>query len=193
MTLDANGRKVLGTAYSPDNTHLVTAGSDGDAPGQNAATLKIWNLKNHSAQILVGHRDYVVSASWSSPDGKRLVSGGGLHDKTVIVWNAETGEKIATLFGHQSDVEAVAFFAGGSRIVSVGEDKTIKVWSVADRKEILTAIGFGDQDYVVYTPTGCYSGSNGIANRLTASYDNHPVPLTKLYVPEGFGLLLSGR
>ena len=151
MTLDANARKVLHVGYSPDSARIFTAGSDGDAASQNAASLKIWNLKTQSFKPLLGHRDYVVSASWS-PDGKRLVSGGGGRDRSVMLWDAESGQQLAVFSGHQSDVEAVAFFAGGARIVSVGEDKTIKVWSVADRKEILTAVSFGEKDYVVYTP-----------------------------------------
>jgi WD40 repeat protein len=194
MTLDANAKKVLRTVYSPDSSRIATAGTDGDSPTQNANALKIWSVKTQSFQTLLGHRDYVVSASWS-PDGKRLVSGGGNRDRSVILWDADSGQKIAAFFGHQSDVEAVGFFAGGSRIVSVSEDGMIKVWSVPDRKELLTAVGFGEKDYVVYTPAGCYSGSSGIESRFTVSYDNRPAPFNKdaLYVPEGFGSLMSGR
>jgi WD40 repeat protein len=196
-TLDANSKKVLHVGYSPDSTRIFTAGSDGDVASQNAASLKIWNLKTLSFKPLLGHRDYVVSASWS-PDGKRLVSGGGGRDRSVMLWDAESGQQLAVFSGHQSDVEAVAFFAGGARIVSVGEDKTIKVWSVADRKEILTAVSFGEKDYVVYTPDGCYSGSSGIESRVSMLADKARKPITAeargaLFVPEGFGSLLAGR
>jgi WD40 repeat protein len=197
VALDANAKKVLHVGYSPDSTRIFTAGSDSDVASQNAASLKIWNVKTQSFRPLLGHRDYVVSASWS-PDGKRLVSGGGGRDRSVMLWDAESGQPVAAFSGHQSDVEAVAFFAGGSRIVSVGEDKTIKVWSVSDRKEILTAVGFGERDYVVYTPDGCYSGSSGIESRVSMFADKALKPITAeargaLFVPEGFGSLLAGR
>jgi WD40 repeat protein len=196
-TLDANSKKVLRVGYSPDSTRIFTAGSDSDVASQNAASLKIWNVKTQSFKPLLGHRDYVVSASWS-PDGKRLVSGGGGRDRSVMLWDAESGQQLAVFSGHQSDVEAVAFFAGGSRIVSVGEDKTIKVWSTADRKEILTAVGFGENDYVVYTSDGCYSGSSGIESRVSILADKVLTPITtearsSLFVPEGFGALLASR
>jgi WD40 repeat protein len=94
-------------------------------------------------------------------------------------------------------VEAVAFFARGSRIVSASQDKSIKVWN-ADGSEILTAVGFGEKDYVVYTPEGCYSGSQEIENRVSVFSDNRLAPISfetrpALFVPEGFGQLLAGR
>jgi WD40 repeat protein len=88
-----------------------------------------------------------------------------------MLWDAESGQRLATLTGHQSDVEAVAFFARGTRIVSPGQDKSIKVWGI-DGNEILTAVGFGEKDHVVYTPEGCYSGSQEIENRVSVFLDN---------------------
>ena len=51
-----------------------------------------------------------------SPDGKRLVSGS--EDKTVKVWDAETGQETLTLKGHTGGVTSVAFSPDGKRIVS---------------------------------------------------------------------------
>ena len=59
-------------------------------------------------------------------DGSRVVSGS--LDKTVKVWNVETGELLHTLEGHSGWVMSVAM--DGSRVVSGSEDKTVKVWNV---------------------------------------------------------------
>ena len=198
LMLDANFRKTLHVSYSPDSSRIVTAGSDSAVPAQNSGALKIWTVKTQSFKPLIGHKDYVVSASWSA-DGRRIVSGGGGRDKSVLLWDAQGGPPLAAFSGHQSDVEAVAFLAGGSRIVSVSEDKTIKVWGTGDRKELLlTAVGYGEKDYVAYTPDGCYAGSSGIESRLSIFTDGHLRALTgddqrMLSAPEGFGLLLAGR
>ncbi|EHJ14558.1 WD40 repeat domain-containing protein [Crocosphaera watsonii] len=48
-----------------------------------------------------GHQSEVWSVS-INPDGKTLASGS--KDKTVKLWNLETGELIRTLQGHQSEV-----------------------------------------------------------------------------------------
>ena len=52
-----------------------------------------------------------------SPDGRRIVSGSA--DKTVRLWNADTGQPVGTpLIGHPDDVDSVAFSPDGKRIVS---------------------------------------------------------------------------
>ena len=57
--------------------------------------------------VLKGHGSYVNSIAYS-PDGKKIVSGSS--DKTVRVWDAESGmEIIPSLEGHTSSVYSVAF------------------------------------------------------------------------------------
>ena len=137
---DAYSRKALRVAYSPDGTRVVSAGS-----GVDPSAVKIWDARAESFRVLAGHKDYVVSASWSA-DGKRIVTGGGGRDKSVNLWDAESGRLLASFQGHQEDVEAVAFYPGGSRLISVSEDKTIKVWDIAEKRQVLTAMGLATRD-----------------------------------------------
>ena len=51
-----------------------------------------------------------------SADGKRIVSGS--DDKTVKVWDADTGQETLTLKGHAGVCHSVAFSPDGKRIVS---------------------------------------------------------------------------
>jgi WD40 repeat protein len=197
VELSANTKKALHVAYSPDGKSIVSAGRNGEGPVLNAESLKIWNVKSRSFRALRGHNDYVVSASWS-PDGKYIVSGGGETDNRVLLWNADTTERITSFTGtgHFKDVESVAFFADGSRIISAGEDGTIRIWDVASGKEILTAVTYGENEHLLYTPAGCYSGSPGIEKRLNVYFNNKSAPLSRedLYVPPGgFGPLFQSR
>jgi WD40 repeat protein len=187
---DAYGRKALRVAYSPDGTRVVTAGSDAEL-----GSAKIIDVKSGASRLLTGHRDYVVSAGWSA-DSRRVVTGGGGRDKSVNLWDAESGRLLASFAGHQEDVEAVAFFPGGTRLISASEDKTIKLWDIAERRVLLTAIGFGDDGYVSYTPEGCYAGSNGIESRLSVSSGNRYEPMSlearkAMQEPAGFISLLA--
>src|SRR5262249_46047250 len=72
-----------------------------------------------SSLTLKGHTSEVYSVVFS-PDGKRLVSGGGEFHKPgeVKVWNAATGKEAMSLRGHTSTVTSVAFSPDGKRIVS---------------------------------------------------------------------------
>lgn len=47
----------------------------------------------------------------------------------VCVWSTESGEALQTLTGHRGAVKNVAVFHDGEQIVTLGEDKTIRIWS----------------------------------------------------------------
>jgi WD40 repeat protein len=189
-TRDAYGRKALRVAYSPDGSRIVSAGSDGDG-----GTPRVWDAKSGASRPLVGHRDYVVSASWSA-DGRRIVTGGGGRDKSVNLWDADSGRLLASFAGHQEDVEAVAFYPGGTRLISASEDRTIKVWDIAERRMLLTAVGFGDEGFVSFTPEGCYAGSSGVESRLSIFTGSRFEPMSFearkiMQEPAGFTSLLT--
>jgi WD40 repeat protein len=82
---------------------------------------------------LTGHEGWVDSVA-VSPDGKWAAS--GAHDKTVKIWDIETGECRATLKGHTQTVWAVAITPNGKWIVSGSEDASVRVWAVESGREL---------------------------------------------------------
>ncbi|QRV94614.1 WD40 repeat-like protein [Ceratobasidium sp. AG-Ba] len=82
-------------------------------------------------------RDYIqpqlqqhpVTSVAYSPDGRRVVSCS--WDKTVRIWNVETGAQIGDpVAGHSSAVASAAYSPDGRRIVSGSHDGTVRVSEV---------------------------------------------------------------
>ncbi|NCS59391.1 MAG: WD40 repeat domain-containing protein, partial [Microcystis aeruginosa G11-04] len=69
-------------------------------------------------------------------------------DKTIKLWNVETGQEIRTLKGHDNYVYSVNFSPDGKTLVSGSWDNTIKLWNVETGQEIRTLKG---HDSVVYS------------------------------------------
>ncbi|BAZ29595.1 serine/threonine protein kinase with WD-40 repeats [Cylindrospermum sp. NIES-4074] len=94
-----------------------------------------------------------VNAVAISPDGKTFVSGS--DDKTIKIWNLQTGELKSTLTGHSNSVYSVAISPDGKTFVSGSGDKTIKIWNLQTGELKSTLTGHSNSVYsVAISPDG---------------------------------------
>ena len=49
-------------------------------------------------------------------------------DKSIKLWNLDTGAELSTMTGHSKRVLSVAFSADGQWVMSGSSDKTIRLW-----------------------------------------------------------------
>jgi WD40 repeat protein len=63
------------------------------------------------------------------PNGKTLASAG--RDHKVIVWDATTGESLATLSAHSQEANGVTFSPDGKMLASSDRDGHVKLWDVS--------------------------------------------------------------
>jgi WD40 repeat protein len=89
-------------------------------------------------RTFAGHIDRVWSVAFS-PDGKHIVSGS--WDRTVKVWDAQTGQQALSLEGHTNAVLSVCFSPDGKRLVSGSGDWTLKVWDAQTGQQVLELKG----------------------------------------------------
>lgn len=108
--------EVRCVAFSPDGKTLADA-------AENGVTLR--DAESGEPRLaLKGHTNFVNSLIFS-PDGGRLATGG--EDKTVRVWNAQTGELEQTLTWRGA-VYAVAFSPDGQTVAAGGEGRVVTLW-----------------------------------------------------------------
>jgi hypothetical protein len=86
-------------------------------------------------RTLEGHTTGVNGMALSA-DGRRAVSAS--WDKTLKVWEVQTGRELRTLEGHTHAVNGVALSADGRRAVSASFDNTLKMWEVETGEAIAT-------------------------------------------------------
>jgi len=55
----------------------------------------------------------------------------GSRDKTIKIWDTQTGQCLKTLIGHDNWIRALAFHPTGKFLLSASDDKTVRIWDLA--------------------------------------------------------------
>jgi guanine nucleotide-binding protein subunit beta-2-like 1 protein len=143
----------------------VVLSSDGQfcLSGSWDHTLRLWDVNNGTTtRRFVGHSADVLSVAFSA-DNRQIVSGS--RDRSVKLWNT-LGECKFTITenGHSEWVSCVRFSPNitNPSIVSVGWDKVVKVWNLANCKLKMDHVGHtGYLNTVTVSPDGSLCASGG--------------------------------
>jgi WD40 repeat protein len=82
---------------------------------------------NQQRITLYEHTSWIRSLAFQ-PHGDLLASGS--DDRTVRLWNRQTGQCVRTLSGHGGRVRGVAFHPDGKLLASSSEDGSIRLWDI---------------------------------------------------------------
>ena len=121
---------------------------------------------------LEGHTSWVTAVAFS-PDGSLLASAS--NDKTVRLWNPQTGQEVQVLEGHTSWVTAVAFSHDGLLLASASYDATVRLWNPQTGQELrqievtsyITTIEFSIDNQLLLTNRGTVAVGRAEAHKGT--------------------------
>lgn len=139
--------------------------------GSNDEHIKIYDLqKRKELGTLLGHQGSITCLTFSNEgliedeedkksqhSGKWLLSGS--DDGKIIIWRTKDWEIFGTLKGHEGRVNDLAIHPSGRIAVSVGDDRTIRLWNLMTAKKaanLRIKAGWQKGEFVRWSITGDY-------------------------------------
>lgn len=137
---------VVSLAFHPNGSQLLAAYGDG--------SLKLWPLplppkdpKPVWEAKIAGVRSIVFE-----PKGNQFLSVGA--DKQLHIGDSKTGKEQKAIPAHDAAIIDLAVTADGSRAITIGEDKTAKIWTLADGKAVAAIPLPGVPQRLAISPNG---------------------------------------
>jgi WD40 repeat protein len=117
--------EVFGAAFSQDGSKVATASADNTVRVWDAGTgkqlLEVTAFGAHP-HMYEQHADVAFS-----PDGRLLATGAGFESDANL-WDARTGDHVATLEGSKSDLTDLAFSEDGRFVVTSYFSSSVRLW-----------------------------------------------------------------
>ena len=112
----------------------------------------LWRLLNRDRMTL--HYQSTIHAMTVSPDGKIVAT--GMHNGTIILRDAATGQEIITISGKGAIIRSLNFSPDGKRIVAGDAKGFASVWDTATGQALTTVQGHGNLIVcsVAFSPDG---------------------------------------
>jgi len=99
--------------------------------------VKLWDIPSGQEIITLEAHAFSINELAFSPNGRTLAVANYMLEP-LRLWDVKSTRKVGTLLGHRDNVRAIAFSPSGNTLASASDDGTVKLWSVADQREIAT-------------------------------------------------------
>nr|CAD2161696.1 unnamed protein product [Meloidogyne enterolobii] len=124
---------IRSLSFCPTDVKLVTGSDD--------ATARVWDFARcNEERVLRGHGADVRSVDWH-PTKALIATGSRDSQQPVKLWDAKTGQCLATLHDHKNSVMAVQWNKNGNWLLTGSRDHVIKLYDVRMMREVQTFRG----------------------------------------------------
>ena len=124
----ATCRPLAISPFSPDGKTVLIA---------SATTARLWSAETGRALIPPIRHQSNVGVVAFSPDGKTILTGTSTTDGQVRLWDAATGEPLASSpMTHKGIVRSVAFSPDSRTFLTGSDDGKVRLWDAAIGKPI---------------------------------------------------------
>lgn len=146
-------------------------------------------LRRPDAFLQAGHAEFIHALA-ISPDQRWIASGGG--EKTILLWDAMSGEPVARFTGHTSQIVGLEFSPDGTLLAATDYDGLVRVYKLSNRA-LLYSKRLGVDSRVAYSPDGKFwaAGVGGKGTNGTAQIELHESvsgEVVKTFATDWFGV-----
>jgi WD40 repeat protein len=188
---------VWSVVHSPDGSTLATSSEDGNVCLWDPVTGRFRKRlfgRDSGIRVLAFSSDSQLLAGgdvsgnlmvWRVADGQEIAQRGnhnpvqGLaflpesttvavnEDRTVVLWNLETGDPGSRLVGHENNVEALDVSRDGQWLASGGSDNTVRLWNLKTKKQTAVLPVAANVYTVRFSPDGSTLAASGLGGMVT--------------------------
>ena len=135
--------------YSPDGKSLVFTGYNETKP-------LVYDIINDSV-VFSTLLEYEAELCCFSPDGALMAVA---YEEYVYIYDIASAKQIQSIYAHYSKCNSLEFSADGKRLLTSGNDKTVKVWDVENGEELFI-LKWQAGAQACFSPDGKYIASGG--------------------------------
>src|SRR5262249_5330780 len=86
----------------------------------------------------------------------------GSRDRTVILWDVQSGKQLHTLRGHEGEITCLSWSPDGRWLATGSHDGSARLWDIKTGREVCRLLTFaGGKEWLILCRDGAYDGSEG--------------------------------